>query len=129
MKIVADASIIIDYLRRGDVPHVQYLEILRQGIGVMVSAVTAAELYTGESAQPRGRQRENLDIIMEGVEIAGTDLAQAKLVGKIRANNKLGLADAFVAALAISEDLPVATLDVRDFSRVSGLRIYTFDNH
>ena len=124
MKVVVDASVIVDYLRRGDVPGVLYLEILRQRVEVVISTVTVAELYAGGSAQKGGKQRDNLDLVMTGAEIAGVDLAMAKAVGEMRSKYRLGLADAFIAALALSENLPVATLDTSDFSPVEGLQVY-----
>ncbi|TSC84104.1 MAG: hypothetical protein G01um101416_1134 [Microgenomates group bacterium Gr01-1014_16] len=125
MKVVLDTSVIIDYLRQGGMGTGNFfLELVEQEVEMEMSAVTVAELYVGKTAQTGGKQRRKIDEIIGGVIINSPSLEMAKLVGEIRYKFKLSLQDAFVAALAMNEDLPVVSRDKKAFGRVPGIRFY-----
>lgn len=124
MKIAVDANVIIDHLRR-NITNTLYSSLFEKGYDYVMSAVTVAELYSGKSAQVEGWQREDLEQILTGVEIISPTLKTAKLVGKLRAEYKLSLGDAFVAALALEQSCPLATLNTRHFQHIPSLTVYT----
>lgn len=126
MKVVVDADVIIDHLRRSDSIDSQYTKIYEKGYELIMSTVTVAELYSGESAQEEKPQRERLDKILIGIEINSPTLNSAKLVGKLRVDFKLSLGDAFVAALALEQSAPVATFNAREFQKVKHLTLYSY---
>lgn len=121
MKIVIDTSVIIDYLRT---KNLQSLFIrIEKTHEIVLSLITVAELYSGRSVQKEGDDKETLDGIVGGAEIIIPDLTAVKSVGKLRAEYKISLGDAFVAALALDLNVPLATLDVRDFKKIEGLKM------
>lgn len=119
MKTVLDASVVIDYLRKKQDA---------VGAGLLVdgtlSLMTAAELYSGKSAQASGEQLRMLEEILSCCEVVIPDLEAAKEVGKLRSLYQLSLGDAFVTQLALATGLPLATLDKKAFSRIPGLKFY-----
>lgn len=121
MKVILDASVVVDYLRTG---RGVYPGMVEDGAEFVMSSVTAAELYSGKSAQEGGRQWNDLEVVVGGVEVIPPDLEAARLVGKLRGKYQLGLGDAFVAALALGEGLPVATLDKKAFGNIKKLEFY-----
>ncbi len=124
MKIVVDANVIIDHLRR-NVSDTLYASLFEKGHIFMMSIVTIAELYSGKSAQVEGWQRVDLEQLLSGVEIISPTLSTAKLVGKLRIEHKLSLGDAFVAALALEMAIPLTTFNTRHFQHIPSLNLYT----
>lgn len=122
MKVVIDTSVAIDYLRRGDSKKTLYMTLSRKEEFVM-SLVTVAELYAGRSAQKEEKQKGLIEEMLRGVEVIIPSLDTAKEAGKLRAEYQLSLGDAFVAALALDLNVPLATLDVRDFKKIDGLKM------
>jgi predicted nucleic acid-binding protein len=123
MRVIVDASVVVDYLRRRQA-HDESLFIKFSRIGTVVfSLVTVAELYSGKSAQAEGLQREYLDALVGGAEVMIPTVKTAKTVGMLRATYQLSLGDAFVAALAIEEKLPVLTADKKAFEKVKVVRL------
>ncbi len=55
-----------------------------------------------------------------------TDTSTCRLVGALGRGVSLSLIDAIIAATAIELNLPVATLNVKDFERVEELKIYSW---
>lgn len=122
MKLVIDTSVIIDYLRTKSLDS-SYVK-LKTGNELLISLISVAELFSGKSARKPGYRREMLDKILEGMEINIPTVDLAKKAGLLRSEYDLSLGDAFIAALAIKLNLPLATLDTRDFGRIKGLKIY-----
>jgi len=99
-----------------------------------LSAVTVAELRFGIAAMPEGRRREILRERVEGELVpvfAGRVLpfdvdasrAYAELMVKARiAGQSVGMADAYIAAIAAARGFLVATRDVGPF-RVAGVGV------
>ena len=116
MRSIIDASIVIHWLRTGD-------DLLEDVDGV-ISTVTIGELFVGDSAQKGGKQRESILEVLKGWEQISPKLETAILAGELRCKYKLTLGDAFVAALALEENLPLATLDSGVFKKIKGLKFY-----
>ena len=89
---------------------------------MIISLITIAELYSGKSAK-KEKQKEIIEKILESLEIIIPDIKIAKEAGKLRAEYHLSLGDAFIAALALDLNVPLATLDVRDFNQIDGLKM------
>lgn len=122
MKLVFDASVIVDHLRTKKLSSV-FVDAWKSYDGV-ISLVTVAELYSGRSVQQSGKARGELEEVLSGLDIASPDLETVKLVGKLRARHQLSLGDAFAAALALELNVPIAAFDQKAFSRVDNLRLY-----
>ena len=122
MKIVADTSVLIDFLRSKS-PQNSFFYNLISGNDVIISLITVAELFSGKSAQTK-IGREKLFNLIDGLEVRIPDLKDAVAAGEIRSEYQLSLADAFIASLALKLNLPLATLNQKDFTPVSRLKLH-----
>jgi predicted nucleic acid-binding protein len=98
----------------------------------VISAVTAAELHIGveraDTPERRTRRESFVQSIFARVPIISFDMAQARLFafhfadlanrGELIGDRDLQIA---VTALSVGQDL--ATLNIREFQRVTGLRL------
>ncbi len=121
MRIIIDTSILIDYLRTKDF-NSKYAKLKTEN-DLIISLITIAELYSGKSAK-KEKQKKIIEKILESLEIIIPDIKIAKEAGKLRAEYQLSLGDAFIAALALDLNVPLATLDVRDFKQIDGLKMW-----
>ena len=48
------------------------------------------------------------------------------LLGKYALSHKLSVPDALIASTAISKDMPIYTLNIKDFHYIPGLKLYKF---
>lgn len=116
MKVVIDASVVIHWLRTGD-------DSLLAENDISIPTVTIAELFSGASAQTGGSQRPKIVQILKGWKQVKPSTEDAIFAGELRYKYKLSLGDAFVAALAVEQNLPLLTLDSRAFKKIPGLKL------
>lgn len=96
---------------------------------LMVSSVTAAELYFGiEKSDYREDNLAVLDNFLAPLVMAPFDGAASKVYGRIRVDLErrglpIGPLDTLIAAHALSLDAVLVTNNVREFARVPGLRL------
>ena len=123
-----DTNILIDILRRPDslaLKHVVHLEPDR----VAISAITLAELEYGvhKSSNPA----RNAQLLIEActpLTILPFDNEAAALYGRVRTQLEakgvgIGPLDTLIAAHALSLNAVLVTNNVREFKRITGLRI------
>ena len=96
---------------------------------VAISSITLAELHFGvsKSAQPE-KNRAALDQFLLPLEVLAFDDAAAESYGRVRAalemeGRPIGPLDTLIAGHALSINGTVVTNNVREFSRVRGLRL------
>jgi tRNA(fMet)-specific endonuclease VapC len=96
---------------------------------VAISSITLAELHFGvsKSAQPE-KNRAALDQFLLPLEVLSFDDISAECYGHVRATlesagTPLGPLDTLIASHALSISATVVTNNVREFSRVRGLRV------
>lgn len=96
---------------------------------VCISSVTYAELVHGvEKSAAVDKNRLALSILLANIEILDFDVNAADGYGKIRADlekngTPIGPLDMMIAGHARSLDYTVVTNNVKEFKRVSGLKI------
>jgi tRNA(fMet)-specific endonuclease VapC len=94
-----------------------------------ISTVTAAELWYGvRKSQHAAQNQRALDQFLLPLAMAEFDEPAASAYGEIRAaleaqGSPIGPLDTLIAAQAVSQDVILVTNNVREFSRVPGLRI------
>ena len=94
-----------------------------------VSAITVAELWFGAAKSSRpASTRESVDAFLKPFEVLAFEAAAAAEYAEIRlqlekGGRPIGERDLLIAATARSRRLTVVTHNVREFSRVSGLRV------
>ncbi len=119
---LVDTSVLIDFFRKSDKANSKLILLIDKGYKFCISAITEYEIYTGATAA----QIAYWNKFLENIEVLNFD---SSCVYKAVAINKalkvkseqIGMADLFIAATAISNNLPVATLNTKHFNRVDEL--------
>ena len=128
--MILDTSFIIDVLR-GSQNAVKKLEKLAN-TNIAVTTPSIVELFSG-LAQCSNTQKELekiKDILGEQVclPLDAGSAVQAGLVHGflIRDSQEIGEVDAMIAGIALQNQIPVLTRNVKHFSRVRGLKVETY---
>lgn len=61
---------------------------------------------------------------MQGEVFGKLDVTISENAGKIRASYNVNLIDAVITATALTEKLPLATINTKDFEKIRGIRLY-----
>jgi predicted nucleic acid-binding protein len=110
--LLADTDVLIDHLRGA--------RALAPGSArVSYSTITRAELFAGRASQ-EAAVRTLLDPFRE----IAVDRTVAELGGRLRREHGVRLADALIAATALTHELELLTRNVRDFAAVPGIRLH-----
>jgi len=122
-NIIVDTSVIVDYLRRSDKERSFFVSLLNQERDLCASIVTHTEVYSGKSVWERKEMRGVIADIFSGIIILPYDFAISEQAGRLRARYDMQFADAIIAATALSQTLPLATLNRKDFEGIEGLNL------
>ena len=122
--MVIDTSIFIEYLRSKDREQTTLANLPVDSV-LYVSSITVFELYSGATDI---RKRQDVDALLQGVFILPLNAETAKNAGLIyqdlrRRGSMIEVTDILIAATALANDLPVKTLNVGHFQRISDLVI------
>ena len=120
--MVIDTSIFIEYLRSKDRRQSTLANLPVDSV-FYVSSITVFELYSGATDI---RKRQDVDALLQGVFILPLNAEIAKNAGLIyqdlrRRGSMIEVTDIMIAATALANDLPVKTLNVGHFQRISDL--------
>ena len=139
MVVHLDSSFLIDLLRetKGGRPGaaLEYLEQLDDRDTVCASVHVLCELRVGpESHQRPAQEHEFLDDVLSSVVIVYPDGRFAPAYGRLyaavartaRTGRTLAAMDLLIATAAVLDDAPLVTRNVKDFSRVPGLRVLAY---
>jgi toxin FitB len=110
-ETLVDTDVLIDHFRGHRV-----LDLTNPFL--KISTVTRCELFAGRNAD-EAHLRQILDFLDEVI----VDRAIAERGGQIRRACGIAIADALIAATALSHELELMTRNVRHFERVQGLRL------
>ncbi len=122
--VMVDTSILIDFYRKTDKNNSLWIALVRQGYDFAISAITKYEIYSGAS---KG-QVEYWNRILQAVTVIPFDESAVNTAVEINTTLKqkrkqIDLADLFIGATAVANNLPFATLNKKHFDRIQGLRI------
>lgn len=125
--ILLDTDVCVAYLR--GVPAI--VEQLQSHLDedLRLPAMSAAELFYGaEKSDQRDDALEKVTALLELLPVVQTDDAALRAFGSVKALlERAGLplpdADILIGATALSHGCPLATGNLRHFSRIPGLRI------
>ena len=98
-----------------------------------ISVITLAELEYGVSKSSKpAKNKEALDQFVAPLDVAAFDRSATAAYGKLRAmlekkGQSIGAMDLLVAAHALALDVRLVTHNVREFGRVPGLRVETWE--
>ena len=134
--IYFDSSFLIDLLRETarerPGPAFDLIESLDAGEVLGVSVHVVCELRVGAELSLRSReQHEALDQLLEGLLVAYPDdrfaPAYARLLAATsRSGKPVAAMDLLIATAATLDNAPLVTRNVKDFSRVPGLRVVKY---
>jgi predicted nucleic acid-binding protein len=128
-----DSAFLIDLLREmaREQPGgaLDFIESLPDTETLAVSVHVVSELRAGAEPSRRPlREHEKLDRLFSGLVVAYPDdrfaAAYARLLAAIRRTGRaISAMDLLIATTATLDDAPLVTPNVKDFSRVPGLRV------
>ena len=122
--MVIDTTLFIEFLRAKDKTQT-ILYNLPENTPLYISAVTVFELYAGATTDQKKKDVEliisDLIILPFSVEIA---MKAAKVFNDLKRKNQLiEFRDIFIGCTALVHKLPIRTLNLKHFSRISDLEI------
>ncbi|MGC1197902.1 MAG: type II toxin-antitoxin system VapC family toxin [Geitlerinemataceae cyanobacterium] len=128
MKYLLDTNICIYIMKQRPESVLQRFRVMNQN-DLGLSIVTVAELEYGVAkSQNPPLNRSRLDNFRRPFQVVGLSDEDVRVFGDIRADleqrgTPIGAYDLLIAAQAKSRDLVLVTNNMREFERVSGLRL------
>lgn len=120
-----DTSILIDFFRKTDKRKSKFYELSDLYESFCISVITEYEIFTGVNSDiQKSYWKEflsRINIIPLDSETIQTAVAVNEELKKLR--KQIDTADLFIAATALINDLPLATLNQKHFNRVNALRL------
>ena len=122
--VLADTSILIDLFRKSDKANSKFVQLALQGYQFQISAITEYEVYSGATTA----QLPFWDELLQKVKVLPFDKDVVKMAVSINSRLKqkrkqIDLADLFIAATALANNLVFATLNKKHFARIDELQI------
>lgn len=122
--VMVDTTILIDYYRKTDKENCVWVTLVRKGFSFAISEVTKYEIYSGATAN----QLAFWDDIFQAINVIPFDEivvdAGVMLNSTLKKKRKqIDIADLFIAATAVTYNLPFATLNRKHFDRIDTLKL------
>lgn len=122
--VLLDTSVLIDLFRKSDKENSVLVSLIRQGYTYCISSVTEYEIYTGTTSGQIGFWNN----FLQKTEVLSFDKNVARVAVEInrelkRKRKLIDTADLFIAATAVPNNLPFATLNKKHFDRIDNLLI------
>jgi tRNA(fMet)-specific endonuclease VapC len=122
--ILVDTSILIDYFRKSDKTNSKLISLINKGYKFHISSITEYEIFAGSSPL----QHDFWEKLLERTEVLPFDKQAAEVAVELnsllkRKRKQLDIADLFIAATAISNKIPLSTLNLKHFERIDDLQI------
>ena len=128
MKYLLDTNVCVDYLN-GRFPKVVKRIQASSPQDLCLSSIAVAELrYGAEKSTHKQRNHERLDLFLGEVQCVDFDARAALVYGRLRTSLErrgavIGPYDLQIAAHAVALGVALVSDNVREFRRVSGLRV------
>jgi len=121
--VLADTSILIDYFRKTDKSKSRLIKLLDADYTFCISVITEYEIYSGAS----GHQMIYWEEFLQKTSVIPLDQSAIRTVAinnQLKTKRKqIELADLFIAAIALSNDLALSTLNKKHFERIDNLQL------
>jgi len=122
--ILLDSSVLIELFRAVNKENTLFYKLASTENDFAISIITHFEIFSGSNIQQDSFWNEFLD----SVEVIDFDLQASlqaiEIYKQLKKKNKMiDLADILIAATSLSYKLPLATLNLKHFQRISGLEI------
>ena len=128
MRYLLDTNICIYIMKKRPESVIKKFQSFRGG-DIGISSVTLAELNYGVAKSQRVVHNKNLlEQFLVPMELYAFDCLAAEAYGHLRAQlekkgRPIGAMDLMIAAHALSLDMPIVTNNIREFKRVTGLKV------
>ena len=128
MKLLLDTNICIYLIKKKPPSVIRQFNAYPVGT-IGISSVTVAELEFGvQKSRYPSENQEALEQFLLPLVVLDFDRQAARAYGKLRTllesrGRVIGALDMLIAAHALSQNLPLATNNVKEFSRVPGLKV------
>ncbi len=122
--VLADTSVLIDFFRKTDKVNSRLLGLVRQDYMFCISAITEFEIYTGATEN----QYQYWNDFLRKTQVLSFDKDVVKVAVEIskalkHKRKQIDMADLFIAATAIDNNMPLATLNKKHFERIDKLEL------
>ncbi|HEX8356557.1 MAG TPA: type II toxin-antitoxin system VapC family toxin [Segetibacter sp.] len=122
--VLADTSILIDLFRKSEKANSRFVQLALQGYQFQISAITEYEVYSGATIA----QLPFWDDLLEKIIVLPFSkdvVKQAVIINRQlkQKRKQIDLADLFIAATSIANNLPFATLNGKHFERIDNLHL------
>src|SRR3972149_8640528 len=133
MGVIFDSSVLV-YLER-NLQQVEKIIAGRENEPFGISVITVSELLHGvhraDSEKRRLKRESYVEKIIENFPIYPFDLSVARIYARVWANLakkgiNIGAHDLIIAATAISLGFSVITSDMRDYGKITGVKVEQF---
>ncbi|MCU0648459.1 MAG: type II toxin-antitoxin system VapC family toxin [Gemmatimonadaceae bacterium] len=134
-RLHVDSSFVIDLLRertaKGSRPATRRLEELAD-VTLVASVFVACELEAGTLlARDARAERRRIDALLHTIGVQYPDErlppTYARLYAELyRRGQRIPAVDLFIASMAVADNVPLLTRNVRDFERVPGLTVMSY---
>ena len=123
-RMVIDTTIFVEHLRKKNKLNSELAKLPNNSI-LFVSSVTVFELLTGATDSEK---KFDVEEVLSDVFIIEFDRSVAERAAKIYRNLKgknlmIEFRDIFIAATALTHNLPIKTLSTKHFNRIDGLEL------
>ena len=132
MVLLLDTNVCIHLIREQPPSVLQRLHEYAVG-DIGISVITLAELEYGVSKSSKpAKNKEALDQFVAPLAVVAFDRSATEVYGKLRTTlerkgQSIGGMDLLIAAHALALNVRLATHNVREFRRVPGLRVETWE--
>ena len=130
MSLSLDTNVFVELIRGRNLRvRNRFVEAARAPEPLVASLIVAHELYYGaELRADRATQLRNARLILAQVDVTPFDGRDMAIAAKVRARLKvrgvaIGPYDALIAGQALARRWTLVTANVREFSRIDGLKV------
>ena len=126
--MILETSFIIDFLRNESNAVSKMKDLKDKKIPYAITTPSVFELWSGlHSLEKSEKQKNNLDLFIEGQVILPLDKESAKEAGEIdgvlvKSGREIDVGDCMIAGIAITNNRKVLTRD-KHFDRIEGLKV------
>jgi tRNA(fMet)-specific endonuclease VapC len=122
--VCLDTSVLIDYFRNKNKSNSYLFRLFDAHRSFGITSITAFEIFRGSNPSQLSFWNE----LFQNFEIYDFDFEAAKLGSEIDQNLKkkgkqIAIPDLFIASIAIKHNIPLATLNKKDFEKIDQLRL------
>jgi|TARA_B100001964_G_C14178128_1_gene574844 predicted nucleic acid-binding protein len=129
--VILDSDFVIDVML-GKFDAIKRIEKLENSTEVLISTPTIFELFSGAIRSNKPEQEvTKIHNVLNRYKTLHLDINSAELAGRIegkliKKGQRMGKTDTLIAGIALRNQQPILTRNIKDFSRVKGLKIETY---